>query len=241
MTPVLKATVALTEVRQKLTAHLAVPEETRSEDLGLRDYEVDQLEVMAKDAELTAMPGWWNLSRSEKRNDAEGRELRSLMGRADVGEMFDKVLSHGIPDGPMAELQEHYGLEANQLPVHLLTRALDGASEQRAVTPGATDVGQNQQPVIPFVFPGGIAEFLGVDSPIVASGDAGLPGFDLSELSVEALAENAGGTETTGAFSASVLTPSRLQASRFSTRSRIQGAIQRHGSSPTRESQRWTQ
>ena len=39
-----------------------------------------------------------------------------------------------------------------------------------------------------------------------------------SKLSVEALAENDPGTETTGAFSANQLSPSRLQSSFFYSR-----------------------
>ena len=47
----------------------------------------------------------------------ETRELLDLEKRANVGELFDSVLSHGQPAGAMAELQQHLGLQGNQVPV----------------------------------------------------------------------------------------------------------------------------
>ena len=147
----------------------------------------------------------------------EGRELRSLMGKANVGAMFDSVLAHGVPTGPMAELQQHYGLDANQLPVHLITRDLARDYETRAVTPGAANTGENQQAIVPYVFPESVASFLGVDMPTVGVGEAVFPVLT-SELSVGTPSENAAQNETTGAFSSDVLSPSRLQASFFYSR-----------------------
>ena len=148
---------------------------------------------------------------------SEGLELRALLDAANVGALFDKVLAHGVPDGEIRELQEHYGLEANQLPVHLLTPAADPELETRAVSPAPANVGQNQQGIIPYVFPRSAAAFLGVDTPTVPVGEAVFPVLT-SELSVGTPAENASQAETTGAFSADVLTPSRLQASFFYSR-----------------------
>ena len=65
------------------------------------------------------------------------------------------------------------------------------------MTPGAANVGQIEQPVIPYVFPMSAAAFLGVDMPTVGVGEVVYPVLT-STLSVEALAENAAGTETTG-------------------------------------------
>ena len=106
----------------------------------------------------------------------------------------------------MREIQQALGLKSNDIPLHLL--------ETRAVTPGATNVGQNQAAIIPYVFPDSVAAFLGVDMPTVGVGEAVFPVLT-SELSVGTPAENAAQAETTGAFSAEVLSPSRLQASFF--------------------------
>ena len=111
-------------------------------------------------------------------------------------------------------------MAGNQIPLDLLRsggRGGGGGLETRAVTPGAANVGQTEMPVVPYVFPQSAAAFLGVDMPTVGVGEAVYPVLTAT-LSVEALAENAAGTETTGAFSSDVLVPSRLQASFFYSR-----------------------
>ena len=92
----------------------------------------------------------------------ETREFRELEKRANVGELFDSVLSHGQPIGAMAELQQHLGLQGNQVPLSLIT-----GFEERAVTPAPGQVSQNQAGIIPYVFPQSAASFLGVDMPTV--------------------------------------------------------------------------
>ena len=141
--------------------------------------------------------------------DAAGAELRGLIQRANVGEFFDAVMERRQIDGAFAELQQHHGLTFNQMPLSLL--------EHRAVTPGAANVGQDQQEIIGYVFPQSVSAFMGIDQPMVPAGDTVFPVLT-STLSVEALAENAAGTETTGAFAGDVLTPGRLQASFFYSR-----------------------
>ena len=149
----------------------------------------------------------------------EGREFRGLLGRANVGNIFTAAFDKGVTSGAEAELQQHYGMGPNQVPLSLLIRSFpeDGELETRAVTPAPTNVGQQQQSIVPYVFPQAAATFLGVDMPSVPVGEVVYPVLT-STLSAEALAENAAGTETTGAFSGDVLTPSRLQASFFYSR-----------------------
>ena len=142
----------------------------------------------------------------------EGAEMRAMEERANVGELFDSVLSHGQPDGAMAELQKHLGLQANQIPLSLIT-----GFEERAVTPAPGQVSQNQAAIVPYVFPQSSAAFLGVDMPSVGIGEAVFHVL-ASELSVGTPAENAAQAETTGAFSAQVLSPSRIQASFYYSR-----------------------
>ena len=91
------------------------------------------------------------------------------------------------------------------------------AIEDRAVTPAPADVGQNQAAIIPAVFPASCAAFLGIDMPTVGVGEAVYPVLTTS-ADVGTPAENAAQAETTGAFSAEVLSPSRLQASFFYSR-----------------------
>ena len=139
----------------------------------------------------------------------EDRELRELAGRANAGLIFDAALEHRSTDGAERELQEHYHLASNQVPLILL--------EQRAVTPAPANVGQNQGEIIPGVFPASAAAFVGVDMPTVPVGEAIFPVLT-TNATVGVPAEGASAGETTGAFSAEVPSPSRLQASFFYSR-----------------------
>ena len=89
--------------------------------------------------------------------------------------------------------------------------------EKRAVTPAPGDVGQTQTQITGFVFPQSVAAFLGIPSPVVPVGDATFPVLT-SDPAAGVPAENAAQSETTGAFSADVLTPGRIQASFFWSR-----------------------
>ena len=150
---------------------------------------------------------------------AEGREFRGLINKANVGSIFDAALQKRSIDGPTAELQQHYGLDQNQVPLALLVKNWPDNDdlETRGVTPAPSDVGQTQHSIIPYVFPQSAAVFLGVDMPTVGVGETVFPVLT-SELTVGTPAENAEQAETTGAFSAEVLSPARLQASYFYSR-----------------------
>jgi len=140
----------------------------------------------------------------------EQRELAQLTQDANAGEVLEAVLEHRATSGREAELQQHHGLNSNQIPLSMLF-------EQRAVTPAPADVGTNQQPIIPPVFPATAAAFLGIDMPTVGVGEVNYPVLTTG-ATVGTPAENAPQAESTGAFSATVLEPSRLQASFFYSR-----------------------
>ena len=143
-------------------------------------------------------------------------DRNELHQRASVGDLVNHLLQgRSGTDGAQAELQTEYGLSANEF--HIRQLADWGGVEVRAVTPGATNVAQDQQPIIPYVFPQSVAAFLGIDMPTVGVGDAVFPVLT-STLDVHSPAENAAAAETTGAFGAEVLTPGRLQASFFFSR-----------------------
>ena len=149
---------------------------------------------------------------------AEGTEYRQMLDRANLGTIFDVLMAHQNPTGVEAELQSHLHLAGNQIPLDMLRgHGGGGGMEYRAVTPGAANVGQNQQPVIPYIFPQSAAAFLGVDMPTVPVGDAVFPVLT-GTLTVGTPAENAAQAETTGSFSSDVLTPARIQASFFYSR-----------------------
>ena len=89
--------------------------------------------------------------------------------------------------------------------------------EHRAVTPAPGDVGQSQAGITGYVFPASVGEFLGIPSPVVPVGDATFPVLT-SDPAAGTPAENATQAETTGAFTADLLTPKRIQASFFWSR-----------------------
>ena len=215
MTPLQTKQLRASEIRQRLAALGGMAElsdEQRSEIETLRtEYETVEGQIQA----LTVAGDETETRAEPEVENTEDRELRDLERRSNVGEVFDAALTHSATDGAIAELQQHHGLPPNQIPLALL--ASDGELETRAVTPAPSNVGQQQQPIIPYVFPQSAGAFLGVYMPTVPTGEQVFPVLT-SELSVEALAENAAGTETTGAFSADVLSPSRLQASFFYSR-----------------------
>jgi hypothetical protein len=151
---------------------------------------------------------------------SEGSEYRAMLDRANIGTIFDDLLAHRNPSGVEAELQAHLHLGGNQLPLDMLRGAGGGGGaglEFRAVTPAPGQVSQNQMPTLPYIFPQSAAAFLGVDMPTVGVGDAVYPVLT-STLAVGTPAENAAQAETTGAFTAAVLVPHRLQAAFFYSR-----------------------
>ena len=140
----------------------------------------------------------------------ESREWAGLNSRFDLGEMFTNVMEHRASFGAIAEVQRERGLGANAIPTEMLM-------EERAVTPAPSDVGQSQTEITGFVFPQSVAAFMGIPSPVVPVGDATFPVLT-SDPTAGVPAENAEQAETTGAFTADVLTPGRIQASFYWSR-----------------------
>ena len=141
----------------------------------------------------------------------ESREWAGLNSRFDLADMFTGVMEHRASSGVIAEVQKERGLAANAIPTELLM------VEHRAVTPAPTDVGQSRSQITGYVFPQSVAAFLGISSDIVPVGDASFPVLT-SDPAAGTPAENAPQAETTGAFTADALSPSRIQASFFWSR-----------------------
>ena len=134
----------------------------------------------------------------------EGREMRQLIDKSNVGEIFDAALGKRAVDGASAEIQKHYGLDVNQVPLAMLVKDWPGDDdlETRAVTPAPGNVGQEQNSIVAYVFPAkSAATFLGISMPTVPVGEAVYPVLT-KKLDVGTPAENAEQDETTGSFSA---------------------------------------
>ena len=215
MTRVQSIQLKQSEARQRLTALLDDPDkENRQEEMGKISLEMRSLET-----ELQAALQVETLPLEQRQDGPEAREMRSLEGRSNAGEIVDFALGRQPVEGATAELQQHHGLDSNMIPLALLRRQAWETSplETRAVTPAPADVGTSQRQIIPYVFPDASAAFLGVAMPTVAVGEQSFPVLT-SKLAVRTPAENADADETDGSFSAEVLAPSRIQASFFFSR-----------------------
>ena len=151
----------------------------------------------------------------------EDTQRQELHAKANVGQLMFDLLNGRATSGAMAEYQKEFGLADNEISIRMLSDTEhanpEHGLETRAVTGAPTNVGQMQQPIIDYVFPQSVAAYLGIDMPTVGVGEAVFPVLT-SELTVGTPSENAAQAETTGAFSAEVLSPARLQASFFYSR-----------------------
>ena len=224
MTPYQKLLIEQSEHREKVNAVLGVEAEKRTdEQKATLTKSTDRLRSLEPDlrAAIVADEAGKAKLATEFAEDTEGAELRQLISGASIGDVFSATIEHRATEGRTSELQAHYKLAPNQVPLALLRQP----AEERAVTPAPGDVGTIQSEIVPGVFPMACATFLGVDMPTVPVGDAVFPVLT-SNAVVGVPAEGAvpSGTgidsegATTGSFTADVLTPGRLQAAFFYSR-----------------------
>ena len=142
--------------------------------------------------------------------DAESAELRRLQSAASLGKIVQAAVERRSLDGAEAELQQHCGINGNQIPLELLREP-----ETRAVTPGPTTTGATENPVLLPIFARGDAAFLQIPFPTVPAGDSIFPVLSTRPAIRGPFRDSSAAAETTGAFSVDSLTPSRLQASFF--------------------------
>ena len=200
MTTVQKIQIRMSETREKLNDLM---DAANADEIALRD--TLSAELKAHEAELRTA-----IADDAPPGSPESREWSDLQDRFDVGEMFTNVMEHRTSSGTIAEIQSERGIGANDIPTEMLM-------EHRAVTPAPTDTGQTQNQIGGYVFPASVAAFLGVPSPVVPVGDQTFPVLT-SDPAAGTPAENDPQTETTGEFSADVLSAGRIQASFFWSR-----------------------
>ena len=140
--------------------------------------------------------------------DAETRERLQLVSRASLGAIFARAVEHRATEGAESELQAALDLAPNQVPIDLLRAPV----EERAITPAPTHVGASEQAVLLPVFAEGDAAFLNVDQVTVPNGDAVFPVLTNRPTVGGPHADSTEVTETTGAFTAELVKPERLQA-----------------------------
>ena len=196
----------LSEIREQLNDLNAVTEPTdaqKTEETGL----IGQLKTTETEyrAALT--------SESDEHAtvpvNGEDREYVALLGRGNVGRILTACVEHRSTDGADAELQQHRGLNQNQIPLDLLRLPV----EHRAVTTGPPNVGTTEQPAIMPVFARGIGAFIFADRPTVDAGTVAYPVLDQRPTVGGPHTDSTAVEETTGSFSSELLTPGRCQAS----------------------------
>ena len=219
MTALQKATLRASEIRSKLAALGGTEELTDEQTAEIGELRNEYQTVETRIQALTVAEDEPTVTEGR----TEDRERAELIAGASVADIYSATLEHRATAGQTAELQTELGLSPNQVPLALLRSA--PRVEERAVTPAPGDVAQNQAEIIPGVFPMSCAAFIGVDMPTVGVGEAVFPVLTQNAV-VGVPAENAIATgtgidsegATTGAFSAEVLSPGRLQAAFFYSR-----------------------
>ena len=110
-----------------------------------------------------------------------------------------------MPDGRTAELQQHFKLPSNSVPLVLL--------ERRAVATVPASTESTTAPAVAPVFATGDAAFLGVPMPTVGAGDAVFPVLTTRPTVGGPHVNDTSVAVTDGVLTASSLSPGRLQAS----------------------------
>ena len=212
MTILQKLQLKQSEIRESINSLLGNDSrsETEQGELEKLTGEAQGLEVALR-AAIVASPDP-DETQTVETEDAEIRQRRELSDQSDLARIYAAVIEHRQVDGRERELQTEFGLTGNQIPLSMLR-----GEEHRAVTPAPGNVGQTQSEIIPYVFPQSVAAFLMVDMPTVGVGEAVFPVLT-KKLDVRTPAESGAATETTGSFSAEVLSPARLQAAFFYSR-----------------------
>ena len=216
MSPKSRLLLEMSEKRQRLNELLETDPAQQTDELR-SERDVLTARLQALEPELRAAIVLEESAEVRVVGTSEHRAYDELVTRCNIGEVFQATVEHRGTGGAERELQQHHHLQEHAIPLALL--------EDRAATPAPSDVAQNQASIVPGVFPQACASFLGVDMPRVGVGDAVFPILGTSAIAgVPAEGAVPTGTgvgslgETTGSFTADVLTPKRIQAAFFFSR-----------------------
>ena len=210
MTPLMELEVRASDIRKRMIAMGGLPTNEVTEDV---ETELRELrgELTANESQQTAIKVASTPDTPLETRTSEGRDFRQLITRANVGEIFHVAMHGGNTTGATAEMQAHYNLEVRSVPLAMLiTNLPDDADLEIRRSQAPSDVGRNQQSIIPYVFPSSVSAFLALDMPTVPTGDAVFPILTTAPTVVTP-AEGASATISDGVFSSDVLTPKRYQ------------------------------
>ena len=120
MDKILELELRQSEARQELSGLLET--DADSEKIGTLTVEIRSLDRQISGHKLTRPEP----ESREVKGSPEGRELRQLINKSNVGEIFDAALGKRAVDGASAEIQKHYGLDVNQVPLAMLVKGWPG-------------------------------------------------------------------------------------------------------------------
>ena len=144
--------------------------------------------------------------------DTADTELRALIKTANCGEVISSSHEQRMTTGATAELQQHYNLNSNQIPVEML-RVDRGVEERAAATvPGSIGDAVEGEVVTP-IFSSGDGAFMGIERPIVGVGVAAYPVLSTAPSVRGPFSDSSDAAQTNATFVANSLPPERLQAS----------------------------
>ena len=216
MQKTLEKYIEIKDEKSKITQRLAViqlmPEaelttEVRAEQLTLRQRQpVVEGELQAAFAE----------QRAEQEKgvtlDTADTELRALTKKANCGDVISATIEQRMTNGATAELQAHYKINSNQIPIEMLR--LERGVEQRAAATVPASVGDAVQgEVVVPIFASGDGAFLGIERPIVGVGVAAYPVLGTAPSIKGPFSDSSDAPQTDATFTANSLAPERLQAS----------------------------
>ena len=217
---------AQSEIRTRVLEIRALPDDKLTSELKT---ERDTLDKKYADGEVKFRASLKAL-RSEMEEgvtlDTADTELRQLTKRANLGGVFTAAMDGRPTDGAEAELQKHYGLASNQVPIEML-RIDRGVDEVRAAATVPTSIADAvQAQVITPVFASGDGAFLGIERPTIPVGTASFPILSTPPSVKGPFTDSSDAAQTDATFVANSLSPERLQASysyRTSDASRFAG------------------
>ena len=206
----IETALKLSEIRESLNALNAIAELSDAQKIEERDLVASQKATEIEFRGAVQAEDDANTTPTVEVDAAEV-EYRAVLARGNIGRIMTAFVEHRSVDGPEAEVQQHRGLNANQIPIDMLRLPV----EHRAVTTGPTNVGTTEQPTITPVFARGVGAFLGADRPTVDAGTVAYPVLDQRPTVGGPHTDSTAVDETTGSFSSSLLTPGRIQSSYF--------------------------
>ena len=213
MTPIQKLQLRASEIRQKLGELGAVETPTDEQAAEIRSLTGEYQALETRQQALTVAadePGEQETVEETDTVEKRDEKLADLMETAKLGNIALAALEQRSTDGAEAELQQEFGMAANQVPLAMLeTRA---AGDPAAI-PDAGKRGASAAPIIPYVFPSGAAAFLGVAQPSVPVGDRAYTVMSIQATTgTPAKGAAQAQTDGAGAFVGTALTPKRIQA-----------------------------